>query len=172
MHEKGHCFYGVPFSRPFSGSRSQERGRIHGRAGRIGILLWHRGRAIYLLPDSQGVVHRPRFQTDNWRRENSIWLDVGPYGAFRTQRLAGQTKPGVHLLHRSRTRAAPPKSMSRTSFGGRKSINTDKNNTELNDTDPSIYPAARPASGKRRRFVLPMKRICCCMNQSNGPLTI
>ena len=84
MHEKGHCFYGVPFSRPFSDSRFQERGRKHGRAGRIGILLWHRGRAIYLLPDSQGVVHRPRFQTDNWRRENSIWLDVGPYGAFHS----------------------------------------------------------------------------------------
>ena len=99
MHEKGHCFYGVPFSRPFSGSRSQERARKHGRAGRIGILLWHRGRAIYLLPDSQGVVHRPRFQTDNWRRENSIWLDVGPHGAFHTQWLAGRTKTGVHLLH-------------------------------------------------------------------------
>ena len=73
MHDKGHCFYGVPFSV----SRSQERGQKHGRAGRIGILLWCRGRAIYLLPDSQGIVHQPRFQTDNWRRENSIWLDVG-----------------------------------------------------------------------------------------------
>ena len=166
MHEKGHCFYGVPFSRPFSGSRSQERGRKHGRAGRIGILLWHRGRAIYLLPDSQGVVHRPRFQTDNWRRENSIWLDVGPYGAFHTQRLAGRTKPGKkqgqgrptkiyvkNFIRREEVKTSEKRKSALPETGSldflkSETINTDKNYTESNDTDPSIYPAARLTEDK------------------------
>ena len=201
MHEKGHCFYGVPFSRPFSGSRSQERGRKHGRAGRIGILLWHEAEQYTFYRIPKVLFTDPGFKQTTGdakilyglmldRMGLSIrngWLDeqnrvfiyftleeaMGAMGCGHNKAVAlfteldkvglierkkqGQGRPTKiyvkNFIRREEVKTSEKRKSALPETGSldflkSETINTDKNYTESNDTDPSIYPAARLTEDK------------------------